>query len=218
MAAFTLAELRSQTLARIEDNDLLYQETELNSAINEAVWVINLACGWFQNTVPISATTTIADRHIYDLPEEIIFPQRVVFEGQVLEKSTLWTLGNNWPTFLRDTTATTGKQVSRWCSLGIRKIAIHPADSVGGGDLYITGITEPGTMVEDTDSLILPKEGVPIVCDYAAHIVQCKLQGTPFMQSLAMFRNYQELVNVAKFFSAYNQPTYRFDEQAPMRP
>lgn len=216
--ATTLAYLREQTLARLEGNDQLYQEDELNSAINEAVQVINCAAGWFQNTYPISTTTTIADRHIYDLPEEIIFPQRVVFEGQVLERNSLWAMGNNWPTFLRDTTATTGQQVSRWCPIGIRKIAIHPADSVGGGDLYITGITEPGVMVEDTDSLILPKEGIPAICDYAAHIVQCKLQGTPFVQSLTMFKNYQDTIAMQKFFSSYNQPTYKFDEQVPMRP
>jgi len=218
MAAFTLEELRSQTYSRLEDNTWLYAETEVTSAINEAVSVINCQTGWFQNTYPVSTTTTVADRHIYDIPAEIIFPQRVVFEGQVLEKSSLWALANNWPTFLRDTTETTGKQVSRWCALGIRKIAIHPADSVGGGDLYITGITEPGTLVEDTDSLILPKEGVPIICDYAAHIVQCKLQGTPFMQSLTLFYNYQKLVSLSKFFSDYNQPTFRFDEQSAMRP
>ena len=218
MPSFTLGQLRDQTYARLESNTEMYQSDEVDSAINEAIAVINLQCGWFQDTYPISTTTTIANRHIYDLPKDIIFAQRVVFEGQVLERSSLWALGNNFPTFLRDTTETTGNQVSRWCSLGINKIAIHPADSVGGGDLYITGISDPGDLVLDADTLALPKEGVPIICDYAAHSVQCKLQGTPFMQSLALFKNYQELVNLSKFFSDYNQPTYRYDEQAPMRP
>jgi hypothetical protein len=218
MANFTLGQLKAQTYSRLEDNREMYQESEVTSAINEAISVINLACGWFQNTYHVSTTTTVADRHIYDFPPEIIFPQRVVFENQVLEKATLWTLGNNFPTFLRDTTATTGNQVSRWCAIGIRKFVIHPADSVGGGDLYVTGITEPGVLVEDADSLILPKEGIPAICDYAAHIVQCKLQGTPFMQSLTMFNNYQQMVEMSKFFSGYNQPTYRYDEQSAMRP
>jgi len=193
----------------------MYQEQEVTDAINEATACTNLACVWYQKTYPVSTYSTIANRHIYDVPEQIVFPQRVIFEGQVLEKSPLEAMANNWPTFLKDTTASLGKQVSRWTPIGVRKFAIHPADSVGGGDLSVTGIAEFDTLVDDTDLIYLPKEGVTAVCDYAAHVVQCKLQGTPFYQSLSLFRNYENLVKLQKYWLSYKQPTIYFDEQSP---
>lgn len=193
----------------------MYQESEVTNSINEAIACANVAIGWFQATRPVNSGATIANRHIYDTPEDIMFPIKVSFEGQALEKSPLKAMANNWPIFLKDTTASTGKQVSRFTPLGIRKFVIHPADSVGGGLLEVTGIANPDPLVDDADLIYIPKEGVTAVVDYAAHIVQCKLQGTPFMQSLAYFRNYESLVKLNKYWQNYKQPNIYFDEQAP---
>jgi hypothetical protein len=217
MPRLTLGFLKEQTLARLEDNNELFQDDELTDAINEAISVANLLCGWFQGTYPVSTSVTVAGRHIYDTPKEIIFPMRVTFENQVLEPSPMPSMMNDWPDFLKDTTATLGMQVSRWVPLGITKFAIHPADSVGGGSLLVTGISEPDVLVEDSDLIYIPKEAVTTVCDYAAHIVQCKLQGVPFSQSLAMFGNFQTLVNLYKYWNSYKQPTMYLDQQKPTR-
>lgn len=217
MATLTLGFLKDQVLSRLENNDQMFQSDELTDAINEAICISNMLCGWYQSTIPISTLTTIADRHIYDTPNGIIFPIRVTFEDQVLEVSNLFAIINDWPSFLRDTTSNTGNQVSRWVPLGLTKFAIHPADSVGGGSLMVTGISEPDTLTDDEDQIHIPKEGITTVCDYAAHIVQCKLQGTPFMQSLGMFRNFQALIGLGKYWNTYRQPNMYFDEQKPTR-
>ena len=217
MPRLTLGYLKEQTLARLEQNDRMYQSDELADAINEAIAVINIAVGWNQLTFNVSTDSTIAGRHIYDTPEGIVFPQRVIFDGQVLEKSTLNALSNTFKNFLQDTTESTGSQVSRWCPVGIRKFIIHPADSVGGANLSVTGIAEFDVMVYDSDFVYAPKEGVTAICDYAAHIVQCKLQGMPFMQSLSLFRNYQALVALQKYWLSYKQPNIYFDEQSQIK-
>ena len=213
MPRFTLGELRDQVYSRLENNDQMFQPSEVTDAINEGVSCVNLICGWYQGTRSVSTVTTIAGRHIYDVPEDIVFPQRVTFEGQVLERSGLMTLASTWPRFLQDTTSNTGKQVSRWSPIGIRKFVIHPGDSVGGGALEVTGILNPDVLEESSDQVYIPKEGLTAVCDYAAHAVQCKLQGTPFMQSLTMFRNYEALVGLQKYWANYKQPNLFFDER-----
>lgn len=212
MARITLAEFETLVLARLEGNNLMFLPDEIRRAINSGFQCANLVVAWNQLTRPLRSGATIANRHIYNVPSEIIFPQKVVFEGQALEKVSLTALSSTWPVFLQDTTATTGKQVSRWCPVGINKFILHPADSVGGGYVEVTGIGEPTEMVNDSDTVSIPKEGVTAIADYAAHIVQCKLQGTPFIQSIGMFKNYQSLLGLNKYWETFKQPNLFLDE------
>ena len=217
MPRLTLGDLKQQVYSRLEDNDQMFQESEVTNAINEAIACINMICGWYQKTYSVSSTTTIAGRHIYEVPHEIIFPQRVIFDNQIMEKSSLSAISNDYPNFMQDTSDSTGKQVSRWCPLGIKKFVLHPADSVGGATLQVTGISEIDTLLNDTDMIYIPKEGVTAVCDYAAHVVQCKMQGLPFYQSMSYYNNYQLLVKLNKYWRSYSQPTMYFDEQSKVQ-
>lgn len=210
----TLGQLKTLVYARLEGNSRMYQDSEVTNAINGCYQIINLSVGWYQKTVPIIQTYTIANRHIYDFPSRIVFPESVKYEQQALEKVSLSAMANNWPLFLQDTTATTGNQVSRFCPIGIKKFVLHPADAVGGGYLEVTGIANPDPMVTDNDTVYIPKEGVTAVADYSAHIVQCKLQGVPFMQSLAMYRNYENLVKLNGYWDTFKQPNMYFDTKA----
>ena len=207
MAVVTLANLRSLVYSRLEGNELMYSNTEVNNALNEAYRVVNLICAWKTVTVSVRQEATIANRAIYDVPESIVIPQKVSFEGKALEKSPVTQTANYFPKFLTDTTYSTGKPVSRWIPIGITKFAIHPADSIGGGLLQVTGITNPDEMVNDSDTVYIPKEGLTTVIDYSAHVVQCKLQGTPFRQSLSLYSNFQQLLKIDKYYAGYKQPS-----------
>ena len=210
MANLTLADIKDQVYSRLEDNREMYQDQEVTDAINEAYRIMSMFCGWVNRTSSISSGYTIADRTFYDVPDDIIFPQKVDFEGQALEKVSLFSMSQMRPSWVRETTANSGRNVSQWVPIGIRKIAIHPADSVGGGLLQVTGIGEPVQLVNDTDIVLIPKEGVLPVCDYAAHSVQCKLQGAPFMDSLEMYRNFENLMKLSKYWQGYRQPSMIF--------
>lgn len=210
----TLKDIKDQVYAKLEDNREMYKEDEVRDAINEGYRILNLFCGWVNATVPVSTTYTIADRVIYDVPYRIVIPQKVSFEGQALEKVPLSVAALNLPIFLRSYTSSTGQNVSRWIPIGLRKFAIYPADSVGGGLLEVTGIANPIVMLNDSDRVVIPKEGINAVVDYAAHSVQCKLQGEPFMQSLSLYRSFEELMKLNKMWSTYKQPRMYFDNQS----
>ena len=213
MPSLTLADLKDQVYSRLEENREMYSETEVTAAINEAYRILSMFCGWVNRTSSVSSGYTIADRTFYDIPDDIVFPQKVDFEGQTLEKVSLFAMSQMRPTWARETTANTGRNVSQWVPIGIRKFAIHPADSVGGGLLQVTGIGEPTVLVNDLDRVLIPKEGILPVCDYAAHSVQCKLQGAPFMESLELYRNFENLMQLSKLWASYRQPRMFFDEK-----
>ena len=218
MPRLTLADLKNQVYSRLEDNELMYSSTEVTNAINDGLRTLNMMCGWYQKTYSIpGGGTTVAGRVIYDIPSQILFPQRVVWGGKVLEKSPLGQTSNEWPNWMKDTSNNTGTPTSRWIPIGINKFAIHPADSLGGATLEVTGIENPVILVIDTDVAYIPKEGVTAVVDYAAHAVQCKLQGLPFMQSLGMYRNFESLMKLNKYWQSYRQPNLYYDEQSPSK-
>jgi len=213
LPSLTLADLKDQVYSRLEENREMYSDTEVTAAINEAYRILSMFCGWVNRTSSILSGYTIADRTFYDIPDDIVFPQKVDFEGQALEKVSLFSMSQMRPTWARETTANTGRNVSQWVPIGIRKFAIHPADSVGGGLLQVTGIGEPTVLVNDLDRVLIPKEGILPVCDYAAHSVQCKLQGAPFMESLELYSNILNIMQLSKLLASYRQPRMFFDEK-----
>lgn len=196
----------------------MYSGDEVRDGINDALRALNMMCGWYQGTFSVpGGGTTVADRVIYDVPSQILFPQRVVWAGKVLEKSSLATTSNEWPNWMKDTSSNNGAPTSRWVPIGITKFAIHPADSLGGATLQVTGISNPDILVNDSDAAYIPKEGVTAVVDYSAHAVQCKMQGLPFMQSLGMYRNFESLMKLNKYWTSYRQPNLYYDEQSPSK-
>lgn len=196
----------------------MYSGAEVTNAINDAIRTLNMLCGWYQKTYPVpGGGLSVAGRVIYDIPAKILFPQRVVWADKVLEKSPLAQTSNEWPTWMKDTSANTGTPTSRWIPIGIRKFAIHPTDSLGGATLQVTGIENPDPAVNDGDFVVVPKEGVTAVVDYAAHAVQVKMQGLPFMQSLGLYRNFESLMKLNKYWASYKQPNLYFDEQSPTK-
>lgn len=218
MPRLTLLDLKNQVYSRLEDNNLMYSGDEVRDSINDALRTLNMMCGWYQGTFSVpGGGTTIADRTIYDVPSQILFPQRVVWAGKVLEKSSLATTSNEWPNWMKDTSSNNGTPTSRWVPIGITKFAIHPADSLGGATLQVTGISNPDILVNDSDAAYIPKEGVTAVVDYSAHAVQCKMQGLPFMQSLGMYRNFESLMKLNKYWTSYRQPNLYYDEQSPSK-
>lgn len=218
MPRLTLADLKGQVYSRLEDNTLMYSGAEIANAINDAIRTLNMMCGWYQKTYSVPGSgLSVADRVIYDIPAKILFPQRVVWAGKVLEKSPLGQTSNEWPNWMKDTSANTGTPTSRWVPIGITKFAIHPADSIGGATLQVTGIENPDPALNDSDAVVVPKEGVTAVVDYAAHAVQVKMQGLPFMQSLGLYRNFESLMKLNKHWTTYRQPNLYYDEQSPTK-
>lgn len=216
MSVILLSELKAAAYSKLDNNFYFYPSSEITWAINEAIKIGNLFCGWITTTKSVySDGVTIADRAIYRVPASIAIPQKVVFEGRELDKVGLFQLFRNWPTWMQDTTATTGYPVSRWCPYSLNRFAINPADAVGGGLLEVTGIANITDLASDSDSINLPKASAPIIADYAAHIVQCKLGSVPLTQSIPLYRSYEKLLKQYRIWSRYKQPNFWLDNREP---
>jgi len=216
MPNISLLSLRDATYSKLDDNTEFYSTTEVTWAINEAIRLGNVFCGWISTTASvISGGTTVANRVIYKVPEGIAIPQKVVFEGKELDKVGMYQLFRNWPTWMKDTTATTGYPVSRWCPYSLNRFAINPADAVGGGLLEVTGIASPTALSSATDTINLPKSVISVIAEYAAHTVQCKLGSVPLTQSIPMFRTYEKMIKQSCIWSRYKQPNMWLEKRSP---
>jgi len=215
MPTISLSELKSATYSKLEGNQRMYKPAEVTRAINEAIKLANIFSGWFNTTATVPSTATIANRVIYRVPESIIIPEKVSINGVELNKVGLLQLCRNWPEWMSETTESTGYSTSRWCPYAFNRIIINPADSIGGAYLEITGIGSPPDLYDDSDVIGVAKDAIPAISDYAAHIVQCKLTGTAFTQSIPMYRTYEKYIKSQRKWLAFKQPNIWFDLNKP---
>jgi len=141
MPTITLAQLRSLAYDRVDNNTVLFPTAEVDSIINEAIRTLNLFTGFLQATADIPGFSVIGQR-LYQCPSPILFPLKVQFEGRQLDMVPLRRLGEDYRKWATDVTAGAGP-VSRWSPIGITQFVIHPADSVGGQYIGVTGVIEP---------------------------------------------------------------------------
>ncbi len=211
MPLVTLGALKARVYSRLDGNTLLYQPSEVASALNEAVQVVNLSTGFIQGTFQIPGWSQ-ANRIWYDTPAQILIPLRVTFEGMYLQPTTLWQLGASYPNWTADTTSSVGLPVSYWVPCGLTKFGIYPADSLGGCDIRVTGVMEPVPLVADTDILNLPNEYASAVDFLAAHTLMLKESSTIFAHGSTDYQKYLSVNKKMTIWKGLTQPRYFIPE------
>lgn len=211
MPTVTLAQLKAQTLTRLENNSRAFGAVQLTTVINEGIQVLNMHCGWVSQTIDLGPT--VSNRPIYNIPEQIIYPTRVYFEGRVLYKTTLRDLLDLHPSALIENTSQRYGSVEQWCSIGSSKAFIWPAASVAGQSLQVTGVVEPTTLTTDASVIQLPNEAASAIADYAAHRVQFKIGGVPFNQSIAYYANFQTFMKSRTAWRNLDFPGWKIARQ-----
>lgn len=156
MPTVTLAQMRTQVYHRLEENVLLYGQSEVDDAINEQLRVLNCWTGWYQQTVGFTQLS-IPKRFFYDIPAPIVIPLNVKWDRKGLDKSSLTDAVMTTRDVLTRTSAVDGPP-RYWVPLGLRKIAMIPADAVGGRYMEVTGIADPPKLVNASDSFSLSDE------------------------------------------------------------
>ena len=194
MPRFTLNDLDNMVLGTIENNSVFYTLRERTSAINEAIRIINLHTGFLRASVEMPGWS-VANRSVYDMPASILIPLRMEYEGRYLHPIGLRAIGNAYPEWRKETTAGTGAAVARWVRLGLKRIAVHPAPSIGGQDMLFYGVAEPPLLVNPTDTVPLNDELADEIKDYAGHILPLKEGGAIFA---AASLYYQEFIRKRK--------------------
>ncbi len=202
-----LADYKASTWSRFENNTLFYPSGEVLEAVNEVVDISNLFAGHYQGEVQIPGYS-IANQFIYELPDNVLFPLAVWFEGVELEKTTIRGLAGRSRRWLSETTASTGMPVNAWAPLGLRKIVIYPADAIGGNDIRVFGVLEPPELVNDGDPVRLPTGFEDIALEYAAHLLPFKEGGKPFADSTKVLPQFQRKLKEQMRWTRFSFPRF----------
>ena len=165
----------------MDNNTLLYPQSERYIYYNEAQQVLNLLSGLLQTSVLVPTGSQIK-RVWYDVPSPILIPLKVQFNGTYLHKSSLSKIGQTNPSWLKDTTANLGHPTASWIPVGLTKFGIHPADSIGGADLLVTGIQDPVQFTSSSQTIPFPNEYLEAMEDLSAFSIQLK-EGFPILQA-----------------------------------
>ena len=176
---YTLGALKQQVYGRLDNNTIFWDSTEVNSIINEAMRVTNLICGWYQGTLQ---QTSVAGKLVYTTPTGMIFPQRCQFNGTQLDPIPITRIGQDYRTWATDNSNKDGP-VSRWIPIGINYFCLHPVDSIGGNDIYLTGVIETPVLVNDSDVIVMEDQYSTMVVEYCAERLPLKLGGSNFAQA-----------------------------------
>lgn len=207
----TLADLRARAYARLDGNELLYPTAELDRYINEAIKSINLIVGFQQKSIIIPHQTQ-ENRFWYSIPNEIIFPLRVKIENTYLQPSSIANIGRSTPQWITDTTYNTQSPVASWVRFGFRKLAIHPASSVGGLDITVTGVSEPKTLIEPSDTIQFSNDVMAAFDLYTAHAILLKESPKEFAMGSSAYQDYLRLVKKLSIWKSFVAPRYYINE------
>lgn len=183
MPIATVGQLDTRVLNRVDNNSLLYPQDERYLYYNEAQRFLNVITGFLQTTVPVPSGT-VPRRVWYDTPAPILIPLKVQFSGTYLHKSSLTRIGQTNPTWTQDTSANLGYPPSSWIPVGLTKFGLHPADSIGGGEILVTGIQDPILFSTSAPNQIVPfpNEYLEAMEDLSAFSIQLK-EGFPLFQA-----------------------------------
>lgn len=192
MPSATVGQLDVRVLNRLDGNDLLYVQPERYTYYNEAQRFLNLITGLLQVTVPVPSGA-VQRRVWYDTPAPILIPLKVQFNGTYLHKSSLTRIGQTNPTWTQDTSANVGFPPASWVPVGLTKFGLHPADSIGGAEILVTGIQEPVLFSTSNPNQLLPfpSEYIEAMEDLSAFSIQLK-EGFPLFQAANML--YQKFI------------------------
>ena len=206
MPYVTANQLDQRILSRIDNNYLLYPQPKRYAAMNEAIRILNLFTSMFQATVQL---TTQPNRTWYSIQGlGLIFPSRCQFENTYLEQTSFLQLGRSKPSWVTDTSANQLTPPTSWLPFGFNTIAIHPADSLGGRSLLVTGCAEPPQLVNPTDTINLNNSYFAAFDEYASHILLLKESPKTFAQASESYKAFMRIIKEVTIYRGFIAPQY----------
>ena len=209
---YTLADLQAAVYARLENNSICFQTYEVTGIINEALRATNILSGFYQGTL---TAISQAGQLVYPTPAGMLYPQRVQFENTQLDPIPVTRIGQEYRTWTTDTTAKIGP-VARWVPIGINYFCLHPADSLGGGTIFVTGVLETPLLVNTDDTMQLEDEYVTIVVEYCASRLPLKIGGANWAQASQLYtKSFQPAIKKLGAVQRFKVPRYFVLSGAP---
>lgn len=212
MPTLTLSDIQSSTLSRLDNNTLLYPTAELTAYANEVLKIINNLTGFIQTSVLVP-TSSVSNRVWYDVPSPLLVSFKVQVEGRYLQRHSISRMGQLYPRWTKETTDNTSSQVCRWIPVGLTKFGIHPADSQGGKDILVTGISEPTVLVSGSDILPIPNDYISAIEDLMVFTAQIK-EGYPLFQGAAiLYTNFLSRMKEQKRWRNMSMPAFYVERE-----
>jgi len=184
----TWAQLRTMLQARVESS-AFWSDTEALHAINEALRLWNLLTGMWKRRELI---TTVADQVYYSLTSTLVYSVRADFSTFPLEQDSLGSLDNGMPGWEGHTTATSGKPTrpAIWAPVGLKAIAIWPADHTGGNEIAIDGVRQTPVLSADTDYIDIGQAELQAILSYGLHYLAFKEGGQRFAATQKQYKEF----------------------------
>ena len=205
MALYTGSSAIDTVLSRLENNDAFYPREYIRKTLNLCIQNSNLWIGWYQGSVNID---TVKDRVAYDVPNNFIFPMALSLAGRTINKSAFGPLVADNQKLWKQGTSNTGRQMTDWALLGLRKFVVYPADSVGGRVMTLSGVLEPPLFADEATTLSVPVNVMNSIFDFVTHVVQVRLSGQPFLQSMQGLKIYAQAMKQNTMWRSSGQPYY----------
>lgn len=206
MPTLELQDLSARVYARVDSNTALYPQSEVTASLNEGIQILNLMTGFLQASANVSGNS-VANQTFYTVPTGILIPMRVQFNQAYLPLLNLVEIGQQYPTWTADTTATTGLPVSYWVPFGLTGFAIYPADAVGGNTITVTGVQEPVLLSNPTDTITVSNEMASAIDYYGFHILTLKESGKVLDASFEDFKRMKKQVTRVKLWQEFSFPS-----------
>lgn len=178
----TLGEMKTKLMDRLGNSVFWDKYAEVAIYINEALRVWNLMTGQWKDKFTYN---TVANQIFYTISDHILKPMRVTFNGLPLDLTSLFSLDNGEAGWQADSSVP-----NVWFPVGLTKIGIHPADSVGDNSLVVEGLVLAPVLTDDTAYLDLGEWQVQALLDYAQHIASFKQGGEEFKATQALLQNF----------------------------
>ena len=215
MPNISLGDLQYRCYQDLDNNTLLYPLPELTAYINESIQVINNITGMLQEQIVLDVASQ-ATRVWSDIPSShILVPFKLEYDGRyLLSRMSLQKIGQLYPYWLTERTATIGSPVARWVPVGLTKFGLHPADSRGGAQMRLSGIKVPVPLANQADVMPFPNEYADAVEDLTVMAIQLK-EIMPIQQ--AMQQAYPRFIDKMQSQSKWRnvmQPAYYQDRRS----
>lgn len=213
MPTQTLGDVIARVYSKIDNNTALYTRLDVVEELNDSFSACNLFVGAVIKKVPIltvglDPAVPSVPQLVYPVPDGMIFPVAVDYEGRSLSPVSLRSLAGMYRSWATDVSSP-GRPVKEWAPLGITKFILHPMDSAGGRELLVTGVAEPEILVNDTDLISLPGDFVDDVVELTASVLPLREGGQVFVAAVTgLFASFINRMKIKAAYTNLEWPTF----------
>lgn len=203
MPQVTLSDFENRVWGRLDNNQLLYPQTQVDGFINEGARILNLFTGYNQGTIFLGLS--IKNWMWYQFPFSVVIPMKLYLDGKELNKESITGAGRMFPKWMR---GITNRVTGMWIPVGCRMFALVPPDAVGGKQIEIWGVLTPPLLVDPTDALTLDDEFANLIEEYALINLVLKEGGKPFADASREYNAWIKRMKDLQMYETKINPKY----------